>query len=62
MKRTYLFLLIGMVVIGAFLAGCTQQASTAPAQALKIGVVASLTGPSSTTGKDVWQSAQLCGR
>lgn len=59
MKRTYLFLLIGMVVIGAFLAGCTQQASTAPAQALKIGVVASLTGPSSTTGKDVWESAQL---
>ena len=60
MKYTYVFLLIGMVVIGAFLAGCAQQqASTAPAQALKIGVVASLTGPSSTTGKDVWQSAQL---
>ncbi len=59
MKHTYVFLLIGLVVIGAFLAGCTQQASTAPAQNIKIGVVASLTGPSSTTGKDVWESAQL---
>jgi branched-chain amino acid transport system substrate-binding protein len=59
MKHTYVFLLIGLVVIGAFLAGCTQQAPTAPAQNIKIGVVASLTGPSSTTGKDVWESAQL---
>ncbi len=60
MKHTYVFLLIGIVIIGAFLAGCAQQqASTAPAQALKIGVVASMTGPSSTTGKGMWQSAQL---
>jgi len=60
MKHTWIFLLIGMVVIGAFLAGCTQQqASPTPAQSLKIGVVASMTGPSSTTGKGMWQSAQL---
>ena len=60
MKHTWIFLLIGMVVIGAFLAGCTQQqASAAPNQNLKIGVVASMTGPSSTTGKGMWQSAQL---
>jgi len=60
MKHTWIFILIGMVVIGAFFAGCTQQkASAAPAQALKIGVVASMTGPSSSTGKGMWQSAQL---
>ena len=33
-----------------------QQATT---EELKIGVVASMTGPASTTGKDIWQSAQL---
>ncbi len=60
MKLPYVFLLVVIVVIGAFLSGCTQQqASTASGQALKVGVVASMTGPSSTTGKDVWQSAEL---
>jgi branched-chain amino acid transport system substrate-binding protein len=39
------------------LAGCTgQQAAT---DEMKIGIVASMTGSASTTGKDVWQSAQL---
>jgi branched-chain amino acid transport system substrate-binding protein len=60
MKHSYLLLLIGIVLFGAFLAGCTQQqAATTSAQPLKIGVVASMTGPSSTTGKGMWQSAQL---
>ena len=56
MKRTFGFILI--VFIGLVLiAGCTD---TQPkGEELKIGVVASMTGSASTTGKDVWQSAQL---
>ncbi|HOT95481.1 MAG TPA: ABC transporter substrate-binding protein, partial [Methanoregulaceae archaeon] len=47
-----------MILLAALLsAGCQTQSGT-PAT-LKIGVVASMTGPASTTGKDVWQSAQL---
>ncbi len=44
-------LLIGIILI----AGCSQPA----ADSLKIGVVASMTGSASTTGKDIWQSAVL---
>lgn len=46
-------LLIGTILI----AGCTQQPQTN--ETLKIGVVASMTGSASTTGKDIWQSAVL---
>jgi len=58
MKHTAILVLAGILILSAFFAGCTQQAA-APAQALKIGVVASMTGPSSTTGKGMWQSSQL---
>jgi branched-chain amino acid transport system substrate-binding protein len=51
-------LIAGALLVAALLvAGCSQ-----PQQAndqLKIGVVASMTGPSSTTGKDIWQSAVI---
>ncbi|MDD1707652.1 MAG: ABC transporter substrate-binding protein [Methanoregulaceae archaeon] len=47
-----------MLLIGAILiAGCTQQPQAN--ETLKIGVVASMTGSASTTGKDIWQSAVL---
>jgi len=46
-------LLVGLILI----AGCTEQPQTQ--EELKIGVVASMTGPASTTGKDIWQSAVL---
>ncbi|MDI9632625.1 MAG: ABC transporter substrate-binding protein [Methanolinea sp.] len=56
---------VAFLVLGALLAalvlgaGCTQSPqSTAPGE-IRIGVVASLTGPASTTGKDIWQSAEL---
>ena len=57
MKITYLILIAGLLLAAALVAGCTTQPA-APA-ALKIGVVASMTGPASTTGRDIWQSAQL---
>lgn len=46
-----------LVLLALLIAGCTQNQSTAPTPELKIGVVASLTGPASTTGKDMWQAA-----
>jgi branched-chain amino acid transport system substrate-binding protein len=58
MKHLTILVLAGILILSAFFAGCTQQAA-APAQALKIGVVASMSGPSSTTGKGMWQSSQL---
>ncbi|HVP94500.1 MAG TPA: ABC transporter substrate-binding protein [Methanoregulaceae archaeon] len=58
MKHLTILVLAGILILSAFFAGCTQQAA-APAQALKIGVVASMSGPASTTGKGMWQSAQL---
>jgi branched-chain amino acid transport system substrate-binding protein len=50
---------VGLLVLSAVFAGCTQQQAQASPATLKLGVVASMTGPASTTGKDVWQSAQL---
>ena len=51
------------------MSGCTtqqqtgtdvQKATAGPAgDTIKIGVVASMSGPASTTGKDIWQSAEL---
>jgi branched-chain amino acid transport system substrate-binding protein len=51
-------LLAGVLIITALLlAGCTTQPQAG--DELKIGVVASMTGPASTTGKDIWQSAVI---
>ena len=57
----YAVLIIAFVVIGALIAGCTQQAAQTPSQqnAVKIGVIASLTGPASNVGTSMWQSAQV---
>jgi len=54
-----LIIAIAAVLIIGFtlMAGCTEQ--QASVDELKIGVVASMTGAASTTGKDVWQSAVL---
>jgi branched-chain amino acid transport system substrate-binding protein len=56
----YGVLFIVLMLIAAFFAGCAQQAQ-APAQPseIKIGVIASLTGPASNVGKNMWQSAQI---
>jgi branched-chain amino acid transport system substrate-binding protein len=49
--------IIGILLAGLLIAGCTEQ--QASGEELRIGVVASLTGPASTTGKDIWQSAVI---
>jgi branched-chain amino acid transport system substrate-binding protein len=47
---------IGILLAGLLIAGCSQPEAR---DELKIGVVASMTGPASTTGKDIWQSAVI---
>jgi len=56
MKNRVLILII-LIIAGLLVAGCTQQSLVK--DELKIGVVASMTGPASTTGKDIWQSAVI---
>ena len=62
MKRSEqlsVFLVI-VVLFAVLCAGCTQQApvSAKPTE-IKVGVIASLTGPASNVGKNIWQSAQV---
>lgn len=69
MKYSVLILAI-LLIAGAFIAGCTQQQAAAQqpsgtggpaasAGVVKIGVIASLTGPASNVGNNMWQSAQV---
>lgn len=64
MKYQVLFIAV-LLVMAALFAGCTQQATeqqTVPAGSqgvIKIGVIASLTGPASNVGTNMWQSAQV---
>jgi branched-chain amino acid transport system substrate-binding protein len=56
----YPVIFIAILLIAAFFAGCTQQqASVAAPAVIKIGVIASLTGPASNVGTNMWQSAQV---
>jgi branched-chain amino acid transport system substrate-binding protein len=56
----YPVILIVLLIVAAFFAGCTQQQASVAAPALiKIGVIASLTGPASNVGTNMWQSAQI---
>ena len=57
----YKVLCIVVLLIGiALIAGCTQPASTqTQPNAIKVGVIASLTGPASNVGTNMWQSAQI---
>ncbi|MEM2123801.1 MAG: ABC transporter substrate-binding protein [Methanolinea sp.] len=56
--RWKLSLAVLLLVVLSLAAGCAQQ-GTHTNETLKIGVVASMTGPASTTGKDIWQSAVI---
>ena len=55
-----------LVITAALIAGCTQQPATAQQPSgtastgvIKVGVIASLTGPASNVGTNMWQSAQV---
>ena len=64
MKYSVLFIAV-LLVAAALIAGCSQQAATQQPPAsgtqgvIKIGVIASLTGPASNVGTSMWQSAQV---
>jgi len=57
--RYTVLVIAAMLIATAFIAGCTQQPAASPKGEIKIGVVASLTGPASNVGKNIWQSASL---
>ena len=55
-----------LLIAAALIAGCTQQQTastqttgTASQDVVKVGVIASLTGPASNVGTNMWQSAQV---
>ncbi|MGA2121819.1 MAG: ABC transporter substrate-binding protein [Methanoregula sp.] len=64
MKYPVLFIAV-LLIMAALIAGCTQQASTQQQTTsvsqgvIKVGVIASLTGPASNVGTSMWQSAQV---
>ncbi|NLD57816.1 MAG: ABC transporter substrate-binding protein [Methanomicrobiales archaeon] len=59
MRYSILFLIVALVAT-VMIAGCTQQQPSAGSgEEIKIGVIASLTGPASNVGKNMWQSAQV---
>ena len=54
-------IIVGILIAAVIIAGCTQQAPAAKPSEIKVGVIASLTGPASNVGKNMWQSAQIAG-
>ncbi len=63
MKYCILFI-ASLIIAAALIAGCTQSQpatplSTASPSVIKVGVIASLTGPASNVGTSMWQSAQV---
>jgi branched-chain amino acid transport system substrate-binding protein len=46
-----------LLIAAALIAGCSQQQPAA--SVIKVGVIASLTGPASNVGTNMWQSAQV---
>jgi len=61
--RYSVLLIAALIIAAALIAGCTQQAAsqqpTASSNVVKVGVIASLTGPASNVGNNMWQSAQV---
>lgn len=47
-----------LLIVAALIAGCSQQ-QPATTSVIKVGVIASLTGPASNVGTNMWQSAQV---
>lgn len=63
--KSHILVIAVLLIAAAFAAGCSQQAATQQSSAqssqgiVKIGVIASLTGPASNVGNNMWQSAQV---
>ena len=63
--RYAVLIIVAALIASALVAGCSQQVQQtgqSPASTggeIKIGVIASLTGPASNVGKNMWQSAQV---
>ena len=57
MKYAILFIII--LLTATFFTGCTQQQTTVAPGVIKVGVIASLTGPASNVGTSMWQSASV---
>ncbi|NYT06482.1 MAG: ABC transporter substrate-binding protein [Methanomicrobiales archaeon] len=59
MSRTFP-IIVAIMMVALLCAGCSDQsAQTTAPDAIRVGVVASLTGSASSTGNDIWQSAVL---
>jgi branched-chain amino acid transport system substrate-binding protein len=64
MRYSVLIIVVALIA-SALVAGCSQQVQqpgqspASTAGEIKIGVIASLTGPASNVGKNMWQSAQV---
>jgi branched-chain amino acid transport system substrate-binding protein len=54
-----IFFIAVVLIVAALIAGCTQQAAVTAPAVIKVGVIASLTGPASNVGTNMWQSAQV---
>ena len=63
--RYPVLVIAALIIAAALIAGCAQQSSTQNASGasspavIKVGVIASLTGPASNVGTSMWQSAQV---
>jgi branched-chain amino acid transport system substrate-binding protein len=64
--KCHVLIIAVLVIAAALIAGCTQSqpatqqpSGTASSGAIKVGVIASLTGPASNVGTNMWYSAQV---
>ncbi len=58
MKNRSMLAIVTLVIVSVILSGCVGAPPKAP-EKIKIGVVAPLTGGASSTGEDMWNTAQL---
>lgn len=63
--KSQVLVIVVLLVMAALIAGCTQQTpsqqsnTSSASPVIKVGVIASLTGPASNVGNNMWQSAQV---
>ena len=62
--KYHVLIIAVLLIAGALIAGCSQsqpatQQPSGTASVIKVGVIASLTGPASNVGTNMWNSAQV---